>query len=103
MTATTIDAWNEEMKRQSDELYALIEKTIFDHARRIETDGRQPLLNSVATALVHSQGAMLAGIEDPRIRKQVRRRMEQALPKIIASAKVSSFTRIMVVGEDRLQ
>lgn len=78
-------AWRDEEQRQAQELSDLLQAQINEHGSRLKADGRVPLLNAVAGALVTVTGAMLASVEDRRIRKELRRVMDRGLSRTIAA------------------
>ncbi|MDR7220324.1 hypothetical protein [Aminobacter aminovorans] len=81
---TSEAAWKIEEARQSQELCDAIQSVINEHGLRLKSEGRVPIMNAVASALVSVQGGMLAAIEDPRHRKALRNAMERNLPRAIA-------------------
>ncbi|RWC25886.1 hypothetical protein [Mesorhizobium sp.] len=78
-------SWKAEQDRQSQELAEIINREIIAFGERLAAEGRQPLLNSVAGALVSATGSMLASVKDRRIRKELRRVMDRGLPQAIAA------------------
>lgn len=81
---TSEASWKIEEARQSQGLCDAIQSVINEHGQRLKNEGRVPIMNAVASALVSVQGGMLAGIEDPRHRKALRNAMERELPRAIA-------------------
>lgn len=75
-----------ERDRQTQELTTAIDKAIQEFGRATRAAGKAPLLNAVAGAIVTVQGGILASVEDPRIRKALRREMERLLPRAIKEA-----------------
>ncbi|RAI34771.1 hypothetical protein [Rhodoplanes serenus] len=67
------------------------QSTIFAEAmqRAIDKVGAEldsPMLNAVAGAIVGVEAAMLAAVADPRMRKALRRAMDQSRPRALAEA-----------------
>ena len=93
------DPWKDEQERQTQELVEAIQEAIDSYGKRILDDGRQPTLNAVAGALASAIGAMLASVTDHRVRKALRRSIQQAVPRAIASHEGRmGKTRIVTVG-----
>lgn len=80
-------SWKAEMERQSEELLEAINDAIFAHGMKLKSEGRLPIMNALAGALVSAQACMLAAIEDPHDRKRMIKSMECELPKAIAHFK----------------
>lgn len=93
------DPWKAEQDRQAQELAEIINDAIRTYADLLIANGRQPMLNAVASALVTIEGDTLAAIEDPRHRKAMRKSMETALPQAIAKALgKAGRAQVVVVG-----
>lgn len=93
------DAWKLEQDRQTHELAEGIQKAIDDFGQRLLNEGRQPMLNAVASALVGATGNMLASVEDRRIRKELRRVMDRGLARaIVANEGRAGSAQVIVAG-----
>lgn len=77
------DPWKGEQDRQSQELLMIIQGGINEYGKGLRAEGKAPMLNAVASALVSAMGAMLASVDDRRIRKDLRHAMERGLPRAI--------------------
>lgn len=92
--------WKEEEQRQAQELADMLQSAIHEHGRMMLEAGRPPILNAVAGAIVTVQAAMLAAIEDPRLRKAMRKKMDNTLPRALTEARTRtrSYAQTVVVG-----
>lgn len=95
------DAWRIEQDRQSQELADIIQKAIDTYGQRLKAAGKQPMLNSVASAIVTVTGGMLASVEDRRSRKALRNAMERELPLAIARHEGRSGSVAVIIAGRR--
>ncbi|MBZ3691031.1 hypothetical protein [Phyllobacterium calauticae] len=79
------DPWKDEQDRQSQDLLEIIQREINEYGKSLKSEGKAPMLNAVAGALVSAMGAVLASVDDRRIRKELRRVMDRGLPRAIAA------------------
>lgn len=79
------DPWKAEEDRQAQDLFEIIQREVNVYGTRLRAEGKAPMLNAVAGALVSAMGAMLASVDDRRIRKELRRAMDRGLPRAIAA------------------
>jgi hypothetical protein len=90
-------AWQAEERAQAQRLGDIIQKAIQDDGLAIAAEGRAPMLNAVAGALVNVEAAMLAAIPDPRNRKALRQAMERARPRALAEAMTRDNGKVQVI------
>ncbi|MCK9551588.1 hypothetical protein [Aquamicrobium sp.] len=93
------DAWRIEQDRQSQELAEIVQQAIDAYGQRLKAEGKQPMLNAVASAIVTVTGAMLASVKDRRPRKLLRNAMERELPLAIARHEgCSGSAEVIIAG-----
>jgi len=93
------DPWKDEQEQQTQELTEIIQRSIDDYGKRLLGEGRQPTLNAVGGALASAIGAMLASVNDRRVRKALRKSIDDALPQAIAAHEGRmGHTRIVTIG-----
>lgn len=80
----SLNPWRDEEGRQRDELFDAINDAIYAHGLKLKSEGRMPIMNALAGALVSAQAGMLAAIEDRRHREAMIKAMERELPKALA-------------------
>jgi hypothetical protein len=90
-------AWQAEERAQAQRLADIIQKAIQDDGIAIAAEGRAPMLNAVAGALVNVEAAMLALLSDPRLRKALRQAMERARPRALAEAMTRDNGKAQVI------
>lgn len=95
------DQWKAEQDRQAKELGQILAHEIEGYGRRPLSEGRQPILNAVASALVAVTGSMLASVEDRKSRKALRRAIENGLPSAIADHEGKSGRAQVIVTNRR--
>jgi hypothetical protein len=91
-------AWQAEERAQAQRLADIIQKTIQEDGLAIAAEGRAPILNAVAGALVNVEAAMLASIADPRHRKALRQAMERSRPRALAEAMTRGHGTAQVIN-----
>ncbi|HTV68073.1 MAG TPA: hypothetical protein VMF90_05995 [Rhizobiaceae bacterium] len=79
------DPMRAEQDRQTNEIYKILSDAVAAHGRKLQSEGRMPIANAVASAVVMMQGELLAGCADRRHRKALRNAMDRMLPEAIAA------------------
>jgi hypothetical protein len=92
------DAWSEEQRAQAERLAATIRDAIEQDGKALVAEGRVPMLNAIASALVAVEASMLAVVADRRHRKALRESMERERPRALAKALARDHGTVQVIN-----